>query len=123
MTKYLIQVRMYFNDTFVFVKTRIMKINVTGKFTVKMEPQSTTIEHKTTLNAGRLSLNKTYEGPLSGNSRGEMMSLLNSDKSAGGYVAIEIFEGTLEGKTGSFAMQHYGKFNSSGQILVLEVAV
>lgn len=98
-----------------------MKISVTGKFNVKTAPQSTTIEHDTSLSAARLSLDKTFEGALTGRSRGEMMSIMNSDKSAGSYVAMEVFEGTLEGVSGSFALQHYGKFDSSGQSLLLEV--
>ena len=86
-----------------------------------MDPQSTTINHKTSLNVARLSLVKTFEGSLSGRSRGEMMSIMNNDKSAGSYVALEVFEGSLEGRQGSFALQHYGKFDSSGQSLLLEV--
>lgn len=98
-----------------------MKINITGKFHVKLTPQELSYAHDTVLNAGRMNIDKTFEGTLSGNSRGEMLSVMNGDKSGGGYVAVEIFEGTLEGASGSFALQHYGKFGKSGQSLVLEV--
>lgn len=98
-----------------------MKFNITGKFEVKLTPQEVSFKHNSTLNAGRLNLDKTFEGSLSGKSHGEMLSVLAGDKKAGGYVAMEVFEGTLEGKKGSFALQHYGKFDASGQSLVLEV--
>ena len=98
-----------------------MEIKVTGTFQVDLIPETITIDHTTSLEAGRMIIDKTFDGPLEGQSNGEMMSILNATKSAGGYVAVEIFEGTLEGIPGSFAMQHYGKFDSAGQSLTLEI--
>ena len=94
---------------------------VTGSFQVKLSPQSISFKHNTKLQTGRLTIDKTFEGPLSGHSNGEMLSVLGADKKAGGYVAIEVFEGELEGISGSFAMQHYGKMDASGQSLTLEI--
>ena len=68
-----------------------------------------------------MNIDKTFEGSIDGHSKGEMISILNSGKNAGGYVAVEVFEGKVEGKLGSFALQHYGKFEASGQTLTLEV--
>ena len=98
-----------------------MKFKITGKFQVKLTPQEVSFKHNSTLNAGRLNIDKTFEGALSGVSHGEMLSILVGDKKAGGYVAMEVFEGTLEGRAGSFALQHYGKYDSNGQSLVLEL--
>tara|TARA_B100000902_G_C27227875_1_gene873181 strand:+ start:586 stop:981 length:396 start_codon:yes stop_codon:yes gene_type:complete len=98
-----------------------MEIKVTGTFHVDLIPETITIDHTTSLEAGRMIIDKTFDGALEGQSNGEMISILNASKSAGGYVAAEIFEGTLEGIPGSFAMQHYGKFDISGQSLTLEI--
>lgn len=38
-----------------------------------------------------------------------------------GYVAIEQVSGKLNGKAGSFALQHYGTMNGEDSKLVLEV--
>ena len=98
-----------------------MKIKVTGTFHLDLIPETSAIDHTTTLEAGRMIIDKSFDGSLEGVSNGEMMSILTSAKNAGGYVAVEIFEGTLEGIPGSFAMQHYGKFDSTGQSLTLEI--
>ncbi|GAB5537913.1 MAG: hypothetical protein Salg2KO_00160 [Salibacteraceae bacterium] len=98
-----------------------MEIKVSGTFQVDLIPETLAIDHGTSLEAGRMVIDKTFEGALEGHSNGEMMSILTGAKNAGGYVAVEIFEGTLEGIPGSFAMQHYGKFDSSGQSLTLEI--
>jgi len=57
---------------------------------------------------GRLSLNKTFSGGLVGTSKGQMLGIGTADKESGGYVAAERFVGTLDGKKGSFSLQHSG---------------
>ena len=96
-------------------------MKASGTFEVNLSPQPLTIEHDSSLNAGRMNIDKTFEGPLQGKTSGEMLSVMNGERSAGGYVAIEIFKGSLNGLSGSFAFQHYGKFDSSDQSLLLEV--
>ena len=56
----------------------------------------------------RLALTKTFAGPLSGTSRVEMMATNAGTAASGGYVALESFTGTLDGRQGSFIMQHSG---------------
>jgi hypothetical protein len=49
---------------------------------------------------GRLSLDKTWSGDLSGTSKGQMLgSQSETEKGSGGYVAMERFTGTLNGKS------------------------
>ena len=57
---------------------------------------------------GRFALDKTYRGGLEATSRGQMLSAGAVEKGSAGYVAIEIVEGTLDGRSGSFALQHSG---------------
>jgi len=47
-----------------------------------------------------------YRGDLEGASAGEMMGAGNLAAGTAGYVAIEQVTGTLDGKSGSFALQH-----------------
>lgn len=57
---------------------------------------------------GRYSLDKVYRGDLEAVSAGEMLGAGNPACGTAGYVAIEQVTGTLHGKSGSFALQHFG---------------
>ncbi|MFT4772034.1 MAG: hypothetical protein ACI9CP_001476 [Cryomorphaceae bacterium] len=50
-----------------------------------------------------------------------MLSERTSVDSSAGYVAIEKFTGTLEGKRERFILQHYGIMNGGKNRLTLEV--
>lgn len=56
----------------------------------------------------RYELDKQYHGPLDATARGEMLAAGNPTTGSAGYVAIEEVTGTLEGRKGSFALQHWG---------------
>jgi hypothetical protein len=55
---------------------------------------------------GRMSINKQFAGDLVGTSTGEMLSARTDVKGSAGYVAIERVVGTLDGRKGSFVLQH-----------------
>ena len=57
---------------------------------------------------GRLLIDKTFTGSLSGKSVGQMLSARSPGEGSAGYVAIERVEGTLDGRSGSFVLQHSG---------------
>jgi hypothetical protein len=57
---------------------------------------------------GRFVLDKQFHGDLEAVSQGEMLSAGDPKTGTAGYVAIEHVTGTLQGRTGSFAMQHFG---------------
>lgn len=57
---------------------------------------------------GRVDLVKTWSGDLSGASHGLMLSAGDPAQSRAGYVALEIVEGSLHGRTGGFAFQQLG---------------
>ncbi|MBM3760004.1 MAG: DUF3224 domain-containing protein [Acidobacteria bacterium] len=78
-------------------------ITVEGSFEVKMQPPP---EGRTEF--VRLLLDKSFQGGLVGTSKVEMLASHGGDQPVGGYVALERFTGKLEGKQGSFAMQHSG---------------
>ena len=80
---------------------------VHGDFDVKVLPQPAS-ELAQAAGVGRMSLDKHFHGPLEGPSRGEMLALMTEVQGSGVYVAIERFTGSLEGRTGSFALHHVG---------------
>jgi hypothetical protein len=55
-----------------------------------------------------MSLDKKYHGDLEGIAKGTMLTAGTEVKGSAGYVAIERVTGTLNGRTGSFVLQHSG---------------
>ncbi|MGB6036447.1 MAG: DUF3224 domain-containing protein [Cryomorphaceae bacterium] len=95
-----------------------MTKSVTGTFDVNLQPLESSAKDPL---LGRISIDKTFKGPLAGSSKGEMLSARTAVDSSAGYVAIEKFSGTLEGKKGSFALQHFGIMSGGNNRLILEV--
>lgn len=54
----------------------------------------------------RMSLDKRFHGPLAASSQGEMLAFRTADRRSGGYVALETVRGVLDGRHGSFVLQH-----------------
>lgn len=91
-----------------------------GTFDVKLTPQPADA-YFDAVSLGRLTIDKTFRGDLEGTSRGQMMSAVTSVKGSAGYVAIERVTGTLDGKSGTFVLQHSGTMNRGQASLVLTV--
>lgn len=51
-------------------------------------------------------LEKTYYGDLEGEGRGEMLTSMTPVDGSAGYVAMERVTGTIDGRSGSFMLQH-----------------
>ena len=96
-------------------------MKISGKFTVKMEPQQQSITGQNGIQLARFILDKTYEGELLATSQGEMLSAMTAVQGSAAYVAIEQVTGTLNGKQGSFVLQHYGTMSQGNSYLKLEV--
>jgi hypothetical protein len=84
---------------------------VSGPFEVKMAPQKADNPQAEGAGLGRMSIDKQFHGALEATSQGEMLSVLDREKGSGGYVALERVTGTLEGKSGSFVLQHNATMN------------
>jgi hypothetical protein len=54
----------------------------------------------------RMSLDKRFHGALEATSQGEMLASNAADKGFGGYVAMEKVRGRLDGREGTFVLQH-----------------
>ncbi len=77
-----------------------------GTFDVKVIPQSPDDSAGGTF--GRLFLDKKFHGPLDATSKGQMLAARTAVEGSAGYVALEIVSGTLDGRHGSFILQHFG---------------
>jgi hypothetical protein len=82
--------------------------HATGTFSVKTRPP----EPRGADAFVRLELDKTFIGGLEGTSTVEMLASNAGDQAAGGYVALERFTGTLDGRRGTFVMQHSGTMSA-----------
>ena len=70
---------------------------------------------------GRFSINKQINGDLIATTIGQMLSAMTDTKGSAGYVAIELVEGTLSSRKGSFVLQHSGSMDRGAQILSVTV--
>jgi hypothetical protein len=96
-----------------------MTQHATGPFEVKITPQS---EDKSDGAAmGRMALQKTFHGDLDGTSHGEMLTAMGQVQGSAVYVAIERFKGTLQGRSGTFALGHMGTMTRGAQQLTINV--
>ncbi|WP_029430672.1 DUF3224 domain-containing protein [Blastococcus sp. URHD0036] len=71
------------------------------------EPEELVLGEPGPVAFGRVTLRKTFHGPLTGTSVVAMTSAAVGETPAG-YVAQELVTGTLEGRTGTFVVQHSG---------------
>lgn len=81
--------------------------HATGAFEVKATP-ATPAGGAADSSISELSLDKQFHGALEATSKGTMLAAGNPAKGAGGYVAMEKVTGTLDGRKGSFVLQHSG---------------
>ncbi len=96
-------------------------MQITGKFNVALNPLDITTGSADGMALGRMSVDKQFFGELAAVSKGEMLSALTPTRGSAGYVAIEQVTGTLQGKTGSFVLQHFGLMDRGYDKLILEV--
>jgi hypothetical protein len=84
-----------------------MPHHATGTFEVKVIPLDPAFKAEDN-SIGRYSLDKQFHGALEATSKGEMLSGMGTVKGSGSYVAIERVTGSLDGRTGTFILQHNG---------------
>jgi hypothetical protein len=106
--------------SFAFQKEKkpLMTTHASGTFDVKMTPQAA----EEGMAVGRFSLDKQFHGDLEGTSKGEMLAISSAVPGSAGYVAIEQVTGKLNGKSGTFALQHTGTMTRGvGQLSITVV--
>src|SRR5689334_14426547 len=84
-----------------------ISLHAEGTFAVKNAPLAADDALAGTA-IGRYGLDKQFHGDLEATSKGEMLGAGNPATGTAGYVAIEQVTGSLRGRSGSFALQHFG---------------
>lgn len=83
-----------------------MNLNASGPFDVRMTPEAAPTPE--TAFPPRNRLDKHYHGPLQAHGEGLMLAFMSETAGSAGYVALERVHGTLQGREGSFVLQHHG---------------
>lgn len=82
-----------------------MTAKAKGTFKVKLVPQPPD-DFFSDASLARMTIDKQFSGELAGSSRGQMLSAMTETKGSAGYVAIERVSATLDGRQGTFVLQH-----------------
>jgi len=90
-----------------------------GEFDVKVIPQPA--DDSSAGPFGRLFLAKQFHGDLEGESKGQMIASQSADQTSGGYGALELLTGRLNGKTGSFVLLHKGTMQGGSYVMDITV--
>lgn len=96
-----------------------MPKTIHGEFDVTMIPQANTEQEGAA--PGRFVLDKRYHGPLEATARGQMLAHRTEVSGSAVYVAMELVDGRLEGREGTFVLHHRGVMNRGAQSLSIEV--
>lgn len=96
-----------------------------GSFVVSMQPLTNSPFLKEDGSAdpmlGRFLLTKKFIGDLEGSARGHMLSANTATKGSAAYVAIDQVTGSLQGRKGSFVLQHTGSMKRGSSSLSVMV--
>jgi len=97
-----------------------MTQRATGSFEVSMTPLDAPDARDGTAVA-RLALDKQYHGDLQAVGAGQMLTAMTGTEGSAAYVAIERVTGTLQGRRGSFVLQHSGTMRRGAPQLSIAV--
>ena len=97
-----------------------MTTRASGTFEVKLSPQA---PDDTSVNSavGRMLIDKQFQGDLEGTSKGQMLAATTAVQGSAGYVAIEQVSGKLNGRSGTFVLQHSGTMTRGAPQLTITV--
>ena len=94
-----------------------MSHHASGSFTVEVRALTPTPAE----GISRYSINKHLSGSLVGDTQGEMFSAGDPKSGHAGYVAIERVVGTLDGRKGSFVLQHLATMDANGPQMTVQI--
>lgn len=90
-------------------------MSASGTFEIRLTPKE-----DAEAPAGRMLIEKTYLGDMTGSGVGQMISK-RIEKGAAVYFAIEEFSGAVKGKSGGFTLLHKGHMNQESQSLEVTI--
>lgn len=97
-----------------------MLFTAEGVFQVQMQPAGDP-SAQDGISLGHMKLSKKFDGGLVGTGEGEMLTAATAQKGSAGYVAIERVCGSLQGRSGSFVLQHSGSMDRGAQQLRIHI--
>lgn len=102
-----------------FTKQKEAPMTARGTFDVKVtqQPQDDSAGGP----FGRLFLDKQFHGDLKAAGKGQMLAAGTAVEGSGAYVAFELVTGTLNGKRGSFILQHKGTMRKGAYVMNVTV--
>lgn len=89
---------------------------ISGRFDIDIAPAGALLP-----GTGRFDFTKTWTGEINGTSAGVMLSGGDPSTGTAGYVAIELFEGVIDGRTGTILFQQFGSMVDGAEVLRYEV--
>jgi hypothetical protein len=92
-------------------KGAVVTNHAKGTFDVKVIPQAP--DDAAGGPFSRLFLDKQFHGDLDGSSKGQMLAAGTAVEGSGAYVAMELVSGTLNGRRGTFVLQHTGSMTKN----------
>ncbi|HEX5963764.1 MAG TPA: DUF3224 domain-containing protein [Gemmatimonadales bacterium] len=101
-------------------KKAVLTMHARGAFDVKLTPQAPDGGAQDSA-LGRMTIHKQFRGDLEGTSRGQMLTAMTQVQGSAGYVAIEQVTGKLQGRNGTFALQHTGRMHRGAPQLMITV--
>src|SRR5260370_28955779 len=97
----------------------VMPNHARGTFDVKVIPQPP--DGSAAGPFSRLFLDKQFHGALEATSKGQMLGAGTVVEGSAGYVALELVNAILDGRHGSFILQHSGTMNKGVPTMVVTV--
>lgn len=91
-----------------------------GTFEVVMEGEPPFLEEDG-LTLNRVVVHKEFSGGMIGASEAQMLAAFTAMPGSAGYVAMERFTGSVDGKPGSLVLQHSGVMSNGGSQLVVTI--
>lgn len=89
--------------------------HATGTFEVTITPKAQSDAPDGGLPTSRMGIAKTFSGGMMGTATGTMLAAgTPKPGAAAGYVAIDQFAGTIDGKAGGFLLLHRGTMTKAG---------
>lgn len=93
---------------------------IEGEFEVRREVQPM-VEMGDGAQAAHMRFDKVFHGPLAATGVVHMFAVGTATEGSAAYVAVERIAGTLDGRTGSFFMQHNGTMDRGAPSLTVSV--
>ncbi len=95
-------------------------LSARGPLIVKTEAEPPFLEQGG-VKLNRNIVRKEFSGDMVGTSEAQMIAVFTDIPGSAGYVAIEYFDGSVAGKSGSFVLQHSGVMNKGDAQLTITI--